>query len=397
MQAHAETQLREIAARFLAEVDPLAEEMFSRIRAHAAEWEEADVPELWDILFASCVANIRTGMERLARDRTVPGDFPPDASELARVSARLDVPLTALLRTYRIGYALMSERWYQAVEAAPLSSEERVEVIEAAFSYLFDYVDRVSSFVTDVYTAERDHYLRSREQRRAQLVRALLDGGDADIAEARATLDYDLTLEHVGSVLVGPHPEVAVRELASALEAPHRLVVPITAELAWAWVGRTRPFVDLRRLAPRPGTTIVLGDPGAGLEGFRRSHRQARDAHRVLAGSDRALTHYGDVALEALVTEDEQRVRDFIERELRGLGDADARSSLLRETLRAYFAAAQNASAAAAALGVHEHTVSYRLRTIEERLGCPVASRRGELETALRMTLVLEAQSARVN
>jgi hypothetical protein len=396
VQAHAETQLREIAARFLTEVDPLAEEMFSRIRAHAAEWEEADVPALWDILFASCVANIRTGMERLARDRSVPSDFPPDASELARVSARLDVPLTALLRTYRIGYALMSERWYQAVEAAPLSSEERVEVVEAAFSYLFEYVDRVSSFVTDIYTAERDHYLRSREQRRAQLVRAVLDGEDVDLAEARSTLDYDLTLEHVAAVIAGPHPQGAVAELAAALEAPHRLILPVTAELAWVWVGRTRPFEDLRRLLPPDGAMVALGDPGTGLEGFRRSHRQARDAHRVMAGSDRPLTHYGDVALEALVTEDEQRVRDFVERELRGLGEADARSEVLRETLRAYFAAEQNASAAAAALGVHEHTVSYRLRTIEERLGCHVASRRGELEAALRMRLVLEAQSARV-
>jgi hypothetical protein len=55
------------------------------------------------------------------------------------------------------------------------------------------------------------------------------------------------------------------------------------------------------------------------------------------------------------------------------------------QTLRAYFASAQNASAAAAMLGVHEHTVGYRLRTIEERLGRPVIARRAELETALRL------------
>ena len=72
-------------------------------------------------------------------------------------------------------------------------------------------------------------------------------------------------------------------------------------------------------------------------------------------------------------------------RELHGLDGADARSGRLRETLRAYFASGQNASAAAALLGVHEHTVSYRLRTIEERLGRPVTARRAELETALRL------------
>jgi DNA-binding PucR family transcriptional regulator len=77
--------------------------------------------------------------------------------------------------------------------------------------------------------------------------------------------------------------------------------------------------------------------------------------------------------------------RDFVARELRGLDGGDSRSARLRETLRAYFASGQNASAAAALLGVHEHTVSYRLRTIEDRLGRPVTARRAELETALRL------------
>jgi DNA-binding PucR family transcriptional regulator len=74
-----------------------------------------------------------------------------------------------------------------------------------------------------------------------------------------------------------------------------------------------------------------------------------------------------------------------VARELRGLDGADVRSVRLRGTLRAYFASGQNAAAAAAMLGVHEHTVGYRLRTIEERLGRPVTTRRAELEMALRL------------
>ena len=92
-----------------------------------------------------------------------------------------------------------------------------------------------------------------------------------------------------------------------------------------------------------------------------------------------------DVALESLVTGDEARSHAFVSRELRGIDGDDPRSRRLRQTLRAYFASAQNSSAAAALLGVHEHTVAYRLRTIEERLGRPVAARRAELETALRL------------
>lgn len=75
--------------------------------------------------------------------------------------------------------------------------------------------------------------------------------------------------------------------------------------------------------------------------------------------------------------------------EHRPLAADDARSRLLRETLRAYFDAGQNAAAAAAALGVHERTVTYRLRSIEERLGRPLRTRRDELGVALRLAPVV--------
>ena len=42
---------------------------------------------------------------------------------------------------------------------------------------------------------------------------------------------------------------------------------------------------------------------------------------------------------------------------------------VLRETLRAYFAAGFNAATAAAALEVDRHTVQRRLRKVEEALG----------------------------
>jgi DNA-binding PucR family transcriptional regulator len=141
---------------------------------------------------------------------------------------------------------------------------------------------------------------------------------------------------------------------------------------------------------------VSLGDPGSGTGGFRRSHREARDAHRVSvrAGAAGEVLRYDEVALESLVADDDERTRAFVARELHGIDGADARSERLRETLRAYFACAQNASAAAALLGVHEHTVTYRLRTIEERLGRPVTSRRAELEMALRL-FVPKAQKRR--
>lgn len=385
---HAAALVERIAGRFLAGREDLAEAMTERIRAAVAELGDRDRAELWEAVRASCLANIETGLGALAADRRLPDAIPADARQLAALTARLDLPLALLLRTYRVGHQMMWQAWSDAIEAeTEADPEARRRALAIASEYLFEYVDRLATFLTDEYTAERDRFMRSREQRRTQLVRDVLDGADPDPGAALATLDYDLRLEHLALIVSGGEPEAAVRALGQALDAPHRLVVSLSAETAWAWLGRTRPFALPERLEPADGQAVVsLGDPGAGAAGFRRSHREARDAHAVALrrGPGPAL-RYDDVALEALAGADEDRAAAFAARELRGLDGADARSERLRATLEAYFAAGQNASAAAAVLGVHEHTVSYRLRTVEERLGRPVTARRAELETALRL------------
>jgi DNA-binding PucR family transcriptional regulator len=80
--------------------------------------------------------------------------------------------------------------------------------------------------------------------------------------------------------------------------------------------------------------------------------------------------------------------REFAESVLGHLNQADERGQL-RQTLRAYFASSQNGASAAAALGVHEQTVSRRLSAIERLIGSPVNQRRAELELALRLEEVL--------
>lgn len=378
--------VRDLAEGFLARCDELADRMVEQIRL-AVEPGDFDGVELWEAVRASCVANLRTGLRSLASDGEVPGSIPAEARDLALLAARTDLPLAELLRTYRVGHQVMWRAWSEGVEASAAAPGDRQAALVAASDYLFAYVDRLSTFVTDEHTAERDRFVRSREQRRTQLVRDVLDGHDPDPGEAMRALDYDLRLEHLAMVVSGGDPEGTVRDLARTLDAPHRLVVSLSDDTMWAWLGRTRDFAVPERLAVPAGCVVSLGDPGLGTEGFRRSHAQARDAHAVAirAGVAGEGVRYDDVALESLVGPDEARARAFTARELRGLDGTDDRSARLRATLSAYFAVGQNASAAAAMLGVHEHTVSYRLRTIEERLGRPVTARRAELETALRL------------
>ena len=379
--------LESVAARFHAERKELADEMAARIRDRVGEFGDL-APELWEAIRASCLANIDAGMSALAGELDLPEEMRPEARELALLTARLDLPLAALLRAYRVGHAMMWERLFDEIEAASADEARRREAVRTASAYLFDYVDRLADFLTDAYTAERDRSVRSREQRRTQLVRDVLDGADPDPAAALGELDYDLRLQHVACVVSGPDAEAAVRDLARELDAPHALVDSLSPDTSWAWVGRVRPFELPERLEPLAGATLSIGDPASGIEGFRRSHREAREAHGVALRrrASGAVVSYDAVALEALLAADADRARAFAARELEGIDGTDQRSARLRETLRAYFACGQNASAAAAVLGVHEHTVTYRLRRAEDRLGRPVAARRAELELALRVS-----------
>ncbi len=223
--------------------------------------------------------------------------------------------------------------------------------------------------------------MRTREQRRLGLVRALLAGGEADGGE----LGWDLAGTHVGVVASGSGGEAAIAALASDA-GTRALVVGVTEQRAWGWLDAPLP-----RATPAPDgdARLAVGDPLRGADGFRRTHRQAEAAARVGARRGDSLVAYADVALEALAGADAEQARAFVTREIGALEGEGERERGLRDTLAAWFAAGHNAAAAAAALGVHERTVAYRLWTVEERLGCPPASRRAELETALRLRALL--------
>jgi len=136
----------------------------------------------------------------------------------------------------------------------------------------------------------------------------------------------------------------------------------------------------------------ACGDVSFGEAGFVQTHREALQAYRVAVIGGAPLTRYDDVALEALVVQDERLAKDFVARELGPLAAPDGKAARLRATLRAYFRLGQNASAAGALLKVHERTVGYRLATIEERIGRPIARRRDELGLALRIHALIESR-----
>ena len=192
--------LRTVAARLGDEIDDLVETMLVRMRDEAPGFDLTSRPELADGLRASCYGNVRAALQALGGDRQPPRNSPAEAMNEARVTARADVALEPLLHTYRIGHAVVLERFFVLIEELDLSPAQRQSATLVGSKYLFAYVDRVVGEVSEEYTAERQRVLRSSIQRRVQLVRDVLGGASIDSAE----LGYRLEQEHVAVIATGP-------------------------------------------------------------------------------------------------------------------------------------------------------------------------------------------------
>jgi hypothetical protein len=378
--------LRTVAARLDDEIDGLVESMLVRMRDEAPAFDTASRPELADGLRSSCYGNIRAALQALGGDRQPPRNSPAEAMNEARVTARADVELEPLLHTYRIGHAVVLERFFVLIEELDLSAAQRQSATLVGSKYLFSYVDRVVGEVAEEYTAERHRILRSSIQRRVQLVRDVLDGADIDSAE----LGYRLEQEHLAVVATGPSADASLRDVARRLERS-LLTIAMTDDTVWAWLGSPRRCELDESVWDRvPGQTrYAVGEPGRGIAGFRGSHEQALAADRVAVHLKQAVTCYDEVALEATLLCDVRAARRFVDRELGPLTSADPRISVLRDTLSGYLDSGLSAAAAATVLNVSDRTVAYRLRNVEDLLGHSVLARSTELAAAARLHRVL--------
>ena len=305
-------------------------------------------------------------------------------------------PLEVVTGVLRASLPVLWPVWLDAAARLGVDGAEARARLEAGGRVLPAHFERCSEWAERAYLEEQERRRSGRAQRVLDAVGALLSGAAAPSLD----LGYDLDREHLGVVASGASPEHALRSLADTLGRELLSVSPRTG-LAWGWLGAQRAAfaLDWRRLErflPPPHTELAVGGPAAGRDGFRRAHSEALQARRVAVRrpEPRSITVYGRVALEALAGADEQRARDFVSHALGDLAASDPRAETLRATLSAYFSAAQRSSSAAALLAVHEKTVANRLRAIEQHLGCSIAGRRAELETALRLFELLGPDEA---
>lgn len=321
----------------------------------------------------------------------LPERDPPElACEDTRVSADRGVGLSVLAQSYRIVHRLISEEAIEKAAGRVTNQDLGRAVLGVTNHSMFADFDWMVARLIETYEHERLLLARDEEWFRRRLVRNLLQepGGAIDAG----SLNYDFAGPHISLVAWGSDAQRVPAAIQGRAGLP-LLSVAGTPTTTWAWLGVSdldRDGAAVREaLEDNPGARLAVGEPATGIEGFRLSHRQAWGAYRIARDTEADLTWYADVALLVLTLQDQDAARQFVLNELGPFASDEPRSKLLRETLSVYFRCGHNGAAAAAALGIHDRTVLYRIRTIEEGLGRSVTARREELALALRLAPVL--------
>ncbi|MGE4426304.1 MAG: PucR family transcriptional regulator [Solirubrobacteraceae bacterium] len=403
------------------------------------------VPELGEdpVVISATEESVRDNLRlfgTMARRTLDPEDakLPMMAAEYARTLAHRGVPLDALMRTYQVAHSVMWRMTADLVRDRTPDPVSRVEALEGASTAMFGFIDALVDRARTVYGEERARWSRSSTALRAETVRSILDGAPIDVSDAGRRLRYDLRRHHRAFVVwAGPDDDPTdelVRQAtaigralaagdgdpagaggstaprtppgtgptrgAAAPARPGRpagpaigppLVVTLGGGVVAGWVGGHAP-------PGRPGTgsgtvDVAHGEPGRGLDGFRRSHRQAMHARRVARARFRAddatgggrITGYDRVAVAALASVDADAAAELVASRLGPLAADTPGARELAETLHVYLLAQGRPRRAAQRLGVHENTIANRIRRIERLLGHPADVRIDELLVALAL------------
>lgn len=297
--------------------------------------------------------------------------------------------------------------------AGPLGTAERYAV-NAAIALL--------TLITERSRALRDaearlgaavlRMLLSGEPEHARTVAGRLYGGLLDaplrvvVAEEPSALSRQARRSAAGPVAASSSPEVgratgALELLAETMEAAAArageavLVVPEGARLTVLAAAGGAAVAAGRREAERGvarglGEVVVGVSAPAGADTAVSAYRQAEQALSVARRRGLVVVEHEKVAAgSVLPLLTDEAVRAFADGLLRALREHDARGrGDLVASLRAWLSRHGQWDAAAADLGVHRHTLRYRMRRVEQILGRSLDDPdvRMELWLALKVT-----------
>lgn len=371
--------------------------------------ELGDDAQLLELQRDTVEANVETVFSAIRHTIPIAHVEPPTAALDARRLAQRGVSANALVRAYRLGHQEVMRFVLDEIRASSLDPQHSLDVYEHIATIAFRYIDWISQQVVNAYQEERDRWLQNRNSIRAQRVREILDGTEVEVDAMTKALSYPLRRAHLALLVWYPTGEVGdelvrmerfINQLGQTLGAHDGpMFIPVDRVTGWAWipvssevssdatshvVAEIRTFAEAQPDAP----WIAAGSSLPGVDGFRRSHLQARLAYAVAIGSGcetRRITAASDpgVPVAALLGDNVAAARACIAEVLGPLAGRTDNDERLRETLRVFLGTGSSFKGAAEKLHLHTNSVKYRVQRAIERRGRPITDDRLDVEVAL--------------
>ena len=369
--------------------------------------ELRDDPALLELLGASVESNVDTVFQALRYEIPIEKLEPPTAAlEYTRRMAQRGMSMNPLVRAYRLGHEMVLEFVREEISGGALEPRIGLAVFERITEFSFRYVDWISQEVVVEYERERERWLEHRNSLRAVRVREVLGTTDVDLDAITSAINYPMRRLHLGLVLWLPEEtaqgdelvrlERFLRELTESLQTQgSSLFVAADRVSAWGWIplhpaAAATVVAEIRRYVANhdDSPSVALGSSLPGVDGFRRSHRQAQRARDVAiaAGAATASVTAADdpgLAAAALLGESLDEARIWMREVLGPLSSNTENDARLRETLRVFLHHGASYKAAADQLNLHFNSVKYRVQRAVERRGRPIGEDRLDVELAL--------------
>lgn len=336
------------------------------------------------------VANVARGDVHLDATDSVVQVF----EEVGRVESRAGRELSLLLAAYRLGGRTAWRHLARSANARGVPGPVLAAIAEA----LFLIVDELSSTSAQGYLDEQRRSVDARERHRAELVDLLFTAG-VDTARLRRVASAAAWLLPQTACLVLTRDEVRSADLISIRLGS--AAVPLRRGGANGVVlpnpGLHSRRAGLARLLAGTGAVVGLEVELAGLPASlgRVLHAVSLAQRGVLEGDPLFLDEH---LATLLVHSDEDLLAHLVDRALRPLdGLPPGPRRRLTETLQAWLTTACDTQRTAQLLGVHPHTVHYRLAQLRHRFGNLLddAGARLELAIALSSDATARAQPKR--
>jgi len=374
------------------------------------------VPPQRDAIVRACEAGLDLFLATAKEARPATQEELRRVAQLGILQARSSQSVEPILAAYRIAARVA---WDEILRAWRGHREAMPEAIMLVANYVFAALDQVAAEVTKTYLHAREQHMQRGTRAHARLIHALIsDNFDSELELQRQALALNTPLAAQGYVAIvsklvlgsrdGERGGQALAEVATSIETPRGVLVhatdPSTLVVLWPveslrdvddarqFVNRLQDEASQRSGNIRARVRAGIGGYHPGLHGIARSYLEAQQA--IETGRKlrpEATMHGHDEVIPQLVLAQNPRLAErFVTHSLGRLLDPKLRNrAQLMETLEAYLARG-SVKDAASALGLHRHTVLYRLDKLKELLGdLDVPATRLRLQLALDLQKIL--------